>query len=463
MTHNRSILSAYLFITACATAHGQTITDRNKSLAQLCDGDSSCEKAALKQVAKSRAEKAGSAKPLNTTNKSKTTPFALPTLSIPTPGQQCQDATQQLFIRKDSTDNFDYLANVKGMSGPASANAAGASFNYTDDIEAANQKATFNFRASYLLIGKHDCKGPLIGAGPETETRYPYMFGLAFAPFVSSDGTWNEPFTTTTTTTKTTNAKTSGPPITTVKRTNDATTVTTVTTSNGTTTTTTKKTSTSAVRVGADFQYALNTLTWPIQQSFFYASPFYQTDVRGAAEIGGADLWWSPVSQQIFLGVGATPPYFSFFWQFKGEAELTQVSNPGYTDFSPGGHAQFGEQIRPHLNFFPLSSGVDYPDWVNSWIAGRLSFIGTQQYYFDAASKQAAPYYTAQLQYKIGQCQKTNTSDSDNTDVTSKSDSTQFNSECSGTSTLSLEYDWGKDKDTYVKYNQFLVKLTFAY
>jgi len=161
--------------------------------------------------------------------------------------------------------------------------------------------------------------------------------------------------------------------------------------------------------------------------------------------------------------VGKTYPYyFNFFWQFKGEVELTQVSNPGYTDFTPGQHAQLGEQIRPHINLFPRSSGFDYLPWVDSWIAGRLSFIGTQQYYFDTASKRSAAYYTAQLQYKLGQCEKKNTSDDGNTDNTN-SDSSKFNSECSGTSTLSLEYDWGKDKDTYVKTNQFLAKLTFAY
>ena len=80
-----------------------------------------------------------------------------------------------------------------------------------------------------------------------------------------------------------------------------------------------------------------------------------------------------------------------------------------------------------------------------------ISFIGTQQYYWDFGSKEAAPYYSLIFQYKFGQCVH--------------DAKTPVGSPCAitGSSALSFEYDTGRDKDTLVKTNQFLVKLSFAY
>jgi hypothetical protein len=113
-----------------------------------------------------------------------------------------------------------------------------------------------------------------------------------------------------------------------------------------------------------------------LPEQYFYLSPFYETDYRGLAQIDGVDLSWQPVSFPLHLGVAPTQSVFSFMWQFKAEAELTQVNNPGYTDFTTGGrHALVGETIRANVALFPLNSGASFGEWMDNWVAGRFSFI----------------------------------------------------------------------------------------
>lgn len=227
---------------------------------------------------------------------------------------------------------------------PANAVSKGASINYTDNRNAATRTAAINARVSYLLIGRTPCSPPPLkdangnvitdanGTVFAGDNRQPFIGGFGFAPFVSSSGTWNEPFTSTTTTTKITPVKSSTGTATTTAETSGAKTTTVTTTSKGTIITTTHKTSTSVLRFGADFQTSLETtqfLGGLLPEHYFYVSPFYETDYRGLAQIDGVDLSWQPVSFPLHLGVAPTQSVFSFMWQFKAEAELTQVNNPG--------------------------------------------------------------------------------------------------------------------------------------
>jgi hypothetical protein len=213
-------------------------------------------------------------------------------------------------------------------------------------------------RLSFLLLGKTNCE-PIPTLEPGYTEKYPnykapYVMGFAFAPYVSSDGTWAEPFTSTTTSSKANSNKSPSGTTTTTSKTSSTYTETTTTTSKGTIITTTKKTSTSALRAGADFQLNVSTYDLrPLDESFFYATPFYQTDFGGQAQIYGLDATWEPLSHDFYLGDGPTHDYYRFFWQFKGEVELTDVNNAGYTDFNTGRHAFFGETARVNFELFP--------------------------------------------------------------------------------------------------------------
>ena len=232
-------------------------TEKKKSIEQLCDGDAKCIAAAKEIVIQHQNRQKGHPANVVVTGgqqasekTAETAPFLTAyAAQLLTPNQKCSDPSQYLFFRKDSFDNFNFISNLPPDNKPADASASGASINYTDDRQAANQKATFNFRLTYLLAAKQHCYAPSIGGGL-TDPTLPYTLAFAIAPFFSSNGTWNQPFTTTTTSVKATSAKSKSGTTTTTTRTTSTTTVTTVTTNKGSIVTTTKKTSTSALRAG---------------------------------------------------------------------------------------------------------------------------------------------------------------------------------------------------------------------
>jgi hypothetical protein len=480
------ISSLGLIVTLHMQAHAQSVTaEQKKLIGKLCGNDLECERLELKQFttfqaqanrkrsehAASGSEQTSPSDALKSVNTDKSIVNSSPTKDPTKPpavvdavdANGCHVPTQRLFIRNDSLDNFNYIQYIspsKETPSPANlqASAIGAAVSYTDNMISTSQTAAINARISYLLFGEESCRAPSIKRrnlqgveSPGDNAGLPYLYGWGFAPFVSSDGTWNHPLTTTSTTVKTTANKNASGTTSTTSLSNNTTTTTVTTTSHGTVTTTTKKTSTSAFRAGADFQLAYDTRSFLLQENYFYASPFYQTDFAGLAQIGGFDLSWQPTAYNLHLGVANTDPLYIFIWQFKGETEFSQVNNPGYTIYTKGGHAQAGETVRANLALFPLNSEYQYGQWFDAQIAGRISLIGTQQYYWDFASKQAAPYYSLILQYKLGQCVHDT--------------KTPVGSPCeiTGSSALSFEYDTGKDKDTYVKTNQFKVTLNYSY
>jgi hypothetical protein len=166
-------------------------------------------------------------------------PPRLPTLSLALKDyiHPCVPAPKALFVRSDPLDNYNYLVDPSAQTDPSaqsgssgqSANAItkGLSINYTYNMNVNTQTATINGRVSYLFFGAR-CLGDLT-------TGDLAVLGVGVAPFVSSNGTWNEPLT----------AQTKG------------------TTSAGKTITiTTTKTSNNALRGGVDFQLGLQTPDW---------------------------------------------------------------------------------------------------------------------------------------------------------------------------------------------------------
>jgi hypothetical protein len=160
-----------------------------------------------------------------------TQPFNPPWLPPRNP-PWCVANTQGLFVRADPLDNFHYLVDPtqpssSDASSSSAGSATGASINYTNNLMAGTQTATINGRVSYLLFGETPCDAP--------NTREPFIYGFGLAPFVSSNGTWNEPI---------------------------------------------KATSNSSLQTGADFQVAIST-AWPLLDfNYFYASPYSVDSVR---------------------------------------------------------------------------------------------------------------------------------------------------------------------------------------
>jgi hypothetical protein len=404
----------------------------------------------------------------------------LPSLSAGLADQLgCTPIDGTLFVRSDAIDNFNYLLFLPsgasasafntsltmhppsgGPSSPAatasptdgnsqstgqSPNAAakGLSISFTDNYQAKTQATAIDGRISYLIVGEKQCDRYV-------DTRGPFIAGFGFAPFVGSAGSWNEPTTTVTTSSVASGKKPPSAGTTTTTSSNGITTTTVVPTKTGSVTTITKKYSQSALTFGADFQVFASTANLPIKQNFFYISPYYQTDYLGAAQIGAINFAWEPIADYL-LNDGQIFQDYSYYIAFRANADFTQVSNPGLSLLEKGQHAWIGETLRPSLALFPTIDAPSSEDnWIKNWLRGRITLIGTQEYYWDAATGAAARYYQAILQYKLGQCKNYGSATGQSCSI-------------AGSSSISLEYDWGKDINTMVKQNQWKVTLNYSY
>ena len=208
-----------------------------------------------------------------------------------------------------------------------------------------------------------------------------------------------------------------------------------------------------SIRAGTDIGVAVSTTLWPIQDHFWYLSPFYQTDFSGLARIQGATIAYEPVAAKIALGAtGAGSPYYSFFWQFRGQADWLNVDDPGLTSLVRGDTVRYGAIVRTNLALFPVRDEQHHWD---DWLVGRVSLIGTAQYFRDSRTNADLPYYSIALQYKLGSCKPR-----DPSVPLPKGEVVQC--VIPGTSAVSLEYENGTNKDTSVRINQILLKLGFA-
>jgi hypothetical protein len=145
----------------------------------------------------------------------------LPTLSQAFKGSLpfgCKPTDKALFVRSDALDNFNYLLTLLPTSSTsplASADAAaspnavakGLGVSFTDNYQARAQATAIDGRVSYLLFGAQQCEN---GSVPGTDANgrptqlggnpmEPFVEGFGFAPFIGSNGSWNEPITTTST------------------------------------------------------------------------------------------------------------------------------------------------------------------------------------------------------------------------------------------------------------------------
>jgi hypothetical protein len=312
----------------------------------------------------------------------------------------CSEIPNRVFVRADPLDNFHYALDPNARN-----DAKGATVSYTNDQVAAKQTATIDGRVSFMLLGA-SCDPLPDATHPFGNRADPYFAGLVVAPFVSSNGTWNEPLPT--------------------------------------------KLSNSNIKVGSDFMVQ-SRLDSPFISAYFYVSPYYQTDYQNRASIEGSVFALEPVIPAIFLNSSQPTPYFSFFWQWRGEIDTVHVTVPGLTNLSVGDHLWVGETVVANFALFPPGQPFFPNKFFEDYVDGRFSLIGTAKTFYDTRTGTNADYYSAMLQYKLGECKAASGSDP--------------SSPCavSGSSSISFEYDTGVDKDTLVKTRQYLVKLGYAY
>ena len=105
-----------------------------------------------------------------------------------------------------------------------------------------------------------------------------------------------------------------------------------------------------------------------------------------------------------------------------------------------GDHTWVSETTSATLSILPLNS-------ITQKYSGAIAGAG---YYYDTQTGASAPYYTAAIQYKLGECKQTSDPKSPQTAAAAAICTIR------GSSAISFEYDYGTNKDMLVKTSQYL-------
>jgi hypothetical protein len=198
----------------------------------------------------------------------------------------------------------------------------------------------------------------------------------------------------------------------------------------------------SVTKAGLDFQYSQKFPDGIVDDFLFNIAPYYETNFEGVARGFGTSFTLEPVVSSIYLGQSSGGnSLFNGFWILRPEADIVHISNLEYSNLTTGTYDWLGVTVRGYLFLFP-STNYGWPPG----IADRVSLTGTAQYFRDANSGIEAPYYSVALQYNLNGCTTKDTNAG----------------KCPmGSSSLSLEYDYGVDRDTMIQANKYLVKLNY--
>jgi hypothetical protein len=414
---------AWFFVTLVAATACVTAADASQkadpNFAQYCRDRYQNEPAKIaqcqqiwKQAAKSLPPKGGN----SAANAQIAPPTMIETVAargappLPAPPPTEDPCDKRLFVRADQMDNRFYL-----VSPGAADTAQGASVSYTDNRFAGTQTAAINGIVSYVIFGGNSQCG-YYSSNPITTQVGSTFWTPAIAPWVSSSGTWNEPVT---------------------------------------------KTGNEALKAGVDFQLEIFAPTFFNSQHYLVVSPFDQTDFRGTAHASGVNLAYEPMFPWIWMGLSngqLIKGFLDGYWEARPEVEFRNVTSAGVTNLKVGDYDWYGGTLQGKL--FLFTNAYD-GSWVwPSLLANRISLIGTAQYYTNTINSTKSPTeirkYSAEIQYKLSGC-----TTGDQAAGCQGSDQAQGNNQPS--SSISLEYDWGTDRDTLVFIKQYLAKLNFKY
>ena len=185
----------------------------------------------------------------------------------------------------------------------------------------------------------------------------------------------------------------------------------------------------SIAKFGAEAQLELSRMI--VQRQVFTLAPYYLTDFRGEAVANGLDGYWDLYDATLHLGGYINnDPNLGWFVQLRGEVDARHVSEPGLTNLKKADYAWVGGTARLNMFFFPFS------DSVPEFLQNRLSLIASANWFRDLKSGLEARKYVVTLAYKLS---------------------------AAGNSAIAFEYSKGTDKDSLVKADQYVLKLTYAY
>jgi hypothetical protein len=319
----------------------------------------------------------------------------------------CRDGPQRLFIRRDRLDTFQYTDERFARGIISRADAKGASISMTRDHVEKSDALTINGRGTFIMARLDPldkCSVPDASVGDPfapLDFAAATTFGYILAPWIEGHGTLTEPR---------------------------------------------KKSERSNLQIGFDAQLAL--AGGPLfDLQYLVATPYYQTDFRGQANVFGVRAAWEPYALDYHLGDRKDPtnPYLDWFWQLRAEADVRSVRDPGVSGLSQGRYAWLGGTSRLHLNFFPDRSKIEpFEEAPFPALVKRVYAKATFQYFLNVDDRSATTTYTPRM-------------------VRLFTTELGYNLTRDGMASVSLQYTRGTDKDTLEKANKYVLGLNFKY
>ena len=180
----------------------------------------------------------------------------------------------------------------------------------------------------------------------------------------------------------------------------------------------------SAARAGVDAQFSV--LGGAIFDNQYYTiSPYFQTDFDLDASIFGASATWEPALLGARLGGSYTQfsTVVDFFWQLPLEVDVMTVDDPGLTGLKDDTeYAWLGGTAK--MNAFLLPNVFE----------DRLYLVNQLSYFWDAIGQKDALYYSSELGLNLTE---------------------------DGSTSISLQFQKGREKQTLEKKNQILINLNY--
>jgi hypothetical protein len=214
----------------------------------------------------------------------------------------------------------------------------------------------------------------------------------------------------------------------------------------------------SALMSGIDLMFKHESLLEKIlgtETQYFIISPYYQTDMYFNGRAEGASLSAEGVRTDWHLGAmyqdkHIVEDFLNGYVSLRPEADFLSVDNPGQTNLMQRHYEWLGGTARAYLYLFPSRNNSAFSP--PTWLQDRISLIGTSQYFWDPQISRNVRYYSAEVQYNLA---------GDKTNNTAISGGNQSSRQ--PTAAISVEYDYGIDRDMLVNINRYLVKLNVKY
>ena len=218
-----------------------------------------------------------------------------------------------------------------------------------------------------------------------------------------------------------------------------------------------RATEVNAIRASLDVQTVID--AFPFSHAFDVA-PYFQTDFRGIAKIGGISAVYEPVNVDLHLGAlsdlsPANPQLAAYFIRVLPEIDYNYVENAGLTRFrSHAENAFIGGTLQVRSVLLPNN------DVFGKAFCGRIYVNGTAQYFENLVTGRSLSNYIAEMGYYLS-------------DGVSKYNWGCFPRDENGqppvpsaaatSSAISVVYTDGTDKTTLLKQRQYRVQLNFRY